>query len=182
MAMIDDARTRLGAMGMAVESQVLLNGFSASGTFANRFTLLHPERVRGVACGGINGVLTLPLASSGGHLLPYPVGIQDVAELTGAGVALEAWKRVPQFVYLGAEDDNDAVAFDDGYSAQERELVHAVLGARMQPDRWAAVQSMYRASGANVRFRTYPGIGHGTNGPIKTEVAEFFRTVMTNSD
>jgi len=50
-----------------------------------------------------------------------------------------AGKRVPQFAYMGADDDNDAVAYDDAYSAEERRAVFALLGARMQPDRWAAV-------------------------------------------
>jgi len=181
LGMIDDARARLEALGLRVESQVLLNGFSASGSFAHRFVLIHPERVRAVACGGINGILTLPLASSGGIGLPYPVGVQDLAELTGAELSLDAWKRVPQFAYMGADDDNDAVAFDDAYSAEERQAVFAALGASMQPDRWAAVQELYLASGANITFRTYPGMGHGTNGAINEEVAEFFRAVMTGS-
>jgi len=179
IAMIDDARSRLEAMGMVVERQVLLNGFSASGTFANRFALIHPDRVRAVACGGISGVLTLPRASSGGIDLPYAVGVQDLAEISGTAFSFETWKRVPQFVYMGADDDNDAVAFDDGYSSEERRIVHEVLGAKMQPDRWVAVQEAYRASGADVRFRTYPGMGHGTNRAINEEVGEFFRSVMT---
>lgn len=180
IAMIDDARSRLGALGIAVDRQVLLNGFSASGTFVNRFTLLHPERVRGVACGGINGILMLPLASSGGLDLPYPLGTRDITEFGGTSFSLAAWQRVPQLVYMGASDTNDAVAFDDGYSPEERRTVHAVLGARMQPERWAAARAMYRASGANVTFRTYPGIGHGTDGVINTQVAEFFRAVMSS--
>jgi dienelactone hydrolase len=182
IAMIDDARTRLAARGWVVGAQVLASGFSASGSFANRFALLHPDRVRGVACGGINGILTLPLSSSAGIDLPYPIGVGDLSKLVGATLSVETWRRVPQFVYMGADDDNDAVAFDDAYPPEQRRLVHQLLGARMQPDRWAAVQALYRASGANVRFRTYPGMGHGTNGAINEEVAQFFEAVLAASD
>lgn len=180
--MIDDARARLATMGVTVHEQILLNGFSASGTFANRFTAMHPNRVRAVACGGINGILTLPLASREGIGLPYPIGVSDLLELTGEAFALEAWRRVPQFVYMGADDSNDAVAFDDGYSAEERAAVHAVLGARMQPDRWASVQAVYRDSNADVTFRTYEGIGHGTNGAMNQDVGAFFLSVVNASD
>jgi hypothetical protein len=179
--MIDDARAKLAARDLQVRSQVLLNGFSASGSFANRFTILHPSRVRAVACGGINGVLTVPLASSGETVLPYPLGVSDLIELTGEAFALEEWRQVPQLVYMGADDTNDSVAFDDGYSTTERAIVHAVLGAKMQPERWESVQGLYRASHADVRFRTYVGIGHGTNGAMNRDVGEFFLSVLTAS-
>jgi hypothetical protein len=182
ISMIEDARARLATMGIAVRDQILLNGFSASGTFANRFTVLHPNRVRAVACGGINGILTVPLASSGGIGLPYPIGVSDLLERTGETFALETWRRVPQLVYMGAADSNDAVAFDDGYSPEERAVVHAVLGARMQPDRWESVQALYLASSADVSFRTYEGIGHGTNGAMNQDVGEFFLSVITASN
>lgn len=181
IAMIEDARAKLAAMGMDVDARVLVNGFSASGTFGNRFALLHPTRVRAVACGGINGILTLPLPSSGGVGLPYPIGIADLAELSGAAFELEAWREVRQLVYMGANDDNDAVSFDDGYSDDDRRAVYTVLGERMQPDRWEAVQAIYRASGANVVFRTYPDVGHQTTGAMHRDVEEFFGGVIEAS-
>lgn len=180
--MIDDARAKLAAMGISVGSQVLLNGFSASGTFVNRFTVMHPDRVRAVACGGINAILTVPLASSGQTVLPYPLGVSDLLELSGEAFALETWQQVPQLVYMGADDTNDSVAFDDGYSPAERAIVHAVLGTTMLPDRWDSVQALYRASHANVSFRTYASIGHGTNGAMNRDVGEFFRSVLNASD
>jgi pimeloyl-ACP methyl ester carboxylesterase len=181
LAMIDDARRELEARGIVVGEKVLLNGFSASGTFANRFAFLHPERVRAVAYGGINGVLMLPHASLEGHALPYPLGIQDLPRIAGAPFAADLWRTLPQLAYMGADDSNDAVAFDDAYSSEERRVIHKLLGEKMQPDRWQQVQSVYRAAGANVQFRTYAGIGHGTNGAINREVAEFFRTAISSS-
>lgn len=178
IAMIEDARAKLAAMGMDVDARVLVNGFSASGTFANRFVLLHPTRVRAVACGGINGILMLPLPNSNGVDLPYPLGVADFAELSGAAFELAAWREVRQLVYMGANDDNDSVSFDDGYSDDDRRAVYAVLGERMQPDRWEAVQAIYRASGANAVFRTYPGVGHQTTGAMHRDVGQFFREVV----
>ena len=44
IAMIDFARAGLGKQGFQVDEKILIQGFSASGMFANRFTILHPER------------------------------------------------------------------------------------------------------------------------------------------
>ncbi len=85
---------------------------------------------------------------------------------------------MPQFIYMGADDQNDAVLFDDGYAPEERSIVFAVLGERMQPDRWERCQALYHGAGATVTFRTYAGIGHGTNDQIAAELIAFFRGVM----
>lgn len=62
LAMIDDARERLADGRHRIPEAVVLTGFSASGAFANRFSVLHPERVAAVSAGGINGIVTLPIA------------------------------------------------------------------------------------------------------------------------
>lgn len=175
LAMIDDARARLGTAGWKLPEKVLLTGFSASGSFVNRFTALHPERVEAVAAGGLNGNLILPLAALGGRDLPFPLGIADLASVAGHAFDAAAWKRVPQFLYMGALDDNDAVQYDDGYTAAEKAIVDAVIGAKMQPDRWQHCQRLYRDAGATVEFRTYDGVGHFTTSRVNEEIRDFFR-------
>ena len=49
---IDDAKNICRSIGMDFEPKVLLNGFSASGNFANQFTALHPDRIQAVVSGG----------------------------------------------------------------------------------------------------------------------------------
>jgi hypothetical protein len=120
----------------------------------------------------------LPAATHADKTLDYPLGVADYQSVAGHPFDLAAWRRVPQFIYLGAEDDNDAVLFDDGYSAGERATVFAALGERMQPDRWEACQAAYREAGADVTFRTYQGIGHGTNRAINSEIADFFQAAL----
>ncbi len=178
LAMIAAARERLAARGIALPKKVLLTGFSASGSFVNRFTALHPERVLGVAGGGLNGILIAPRAELGGIALPYPLGISDLADRVGAAFDLETWKRVPQRYYMGAKDENDAVQYDDAYTAAEKAIVDFALGARMQPDRWVRCQALYREAGANATFRTYSHAGHFTDDPINREIIAFFRAVL----
>ena len=174
LAMIADAREKLSAAGINVSEKSLLTGFSASGTFVNRFAALHPEHVRAVAAGGLNGIAIVPKSSIDGRALNYPLGIGDFESLTGREFPREQWLQVPQYLFMGEQDTNDAVEYDDGYDDSEREVVHSTLGKVMQPDRWRAVQEEYRVADAPVEFVTYEGIGHGTNGKIHADMAEFF--------
>ena len=178
LAMMADAQPRLAAMKRPVGSKVLLNGFSASGLFANRFALLHPQAVAAVACGGINGFITLPLAQLKSRPLPFPVGIGDLEKIAGRSFDRPAYFAIPQFAYMGAEETNDAVVYRDAYSDEERTLIFELLGRTMMPDRWEAVQAVYQAEKVPIQFRTYAGIGHGTDARINKEVAEFFRGVI----
>jgi hypothetical protein len=182
LAMVDDARERLHARGIDVDTKILLTGFSASGAFVNRFTFLHPKRVKAAASGATNGLLMLPTASLEGTRLSFPLGLADFTQHTGAPFDRDAWLLVPQFIYLGALDDNDAVAFDDGYSSRERRIVYRLLGKAMQPTRWEKCQRLYNEAGATVTFRTFPGVGHWSNGAIHAELADFFRQATSRPE
>jgi len=174
LAMIADARPRLATMGHPVNSKVLMNGFSASGLFANRFTFLHPQEVMAAAYGGLNCFIMLPVAELKTQALNFPLGLADFEKLTGHPFDRASYQTIPQLAYMGADDTNDAVRYNDAYSEEERSLIFALLGEKM-PERWQAVQAVYQGEQLPVEFKTYPGIGHGTDGKINTEVAEFFR-------
>src|SRR4030095_7351619 len=77
LAMIDDASARLVAQGHRVSPRVLITGYSANGMFANRFALLHPERVLAAAVGSPGGWPLAPVDTWQGRSLRYPVGIAD---------------------------------------------------------------------------------------------------------
>lgn len=178
IAMIKHAKSQLRKMNVLINDKILLNGFSASGTFANRFTLLHPDMVAGVACGGINGIPILPVKNIESCNLIYPLGLYDFEKIFSDTVKLTAYKRVPQFIYMGAKDNNDAVLFDDAYSKKERKIVYKCIGRTMQPDRWLKCQEIYKNNATNATFRTYPNIGHETNKEVFTDVSNFFLNII----
>lgn len=173
LAMVDDARVRLAARGFDARPEVLMSGFSASGSFVNRFAMLHPDRVRAAAAGGLNALLMIPRPSVGQTVLRYPLGTADFETIAGAPFREDLWKRVPLFLYMGADDTNDAVDFDDGYSDEEKAAVHAAIGEEMG-ERWARSQALYRDAGANAKLRTYEKVGHWTDGTIGGEILAFF--------
>lgn len=177
IAMTDDAKHRLAELGRPVNDKLLMNGFSASGLFANRFTFLHPEVVAAAAYGGLNGFIMVPLEEMRSRHLEFPLGLADYKDITGHSFDRLSYSRIPQFAYMGEKDDNDAVLYDDAYPEPERSLVFELFGRKMMPDRWEAVQAVYREQKLPFQFKTYLGYGHETDGKINGEVAEFFRRV-----
>lgn len=95
IAMIDDAIERSSLKGITLERKVLMTGFSASGMFASRFTLLHPERVQAAAIGSPGGWPMAPTGEWNGVKLPYPVGVSDLKELVGKEFDIESLRSVP---------------------------------------------------------------------------------------
>jgi hypothetical protein len=176
--MFEDARMRLEEMGFKTDDQFLMTGFSASGTFANRFSLIHPEKVKAVAAGGLNGLLMLPEIERKGRELIYPVGTYDFEALFGKSFNPGAFQSTPQFLFMGELDDNDAIPYSDAFDEPERQIIYELLGKEMQPQRWEASQMIYDSLGINATIKTFEGIGHEHPENVKNEVVEFFREVL----
>ena len=167
IAMIDDARANL-----KVEPEVLLEGFSASGSFVDRFTMLHPERVRAVAVGSPGGWPIAPLAQLDADELTWPVGISDVAKLTGKPVELGALKKVSWLFFLGAVDMNDAVPFRDSFSAADQALIFRRFG-KTPVSRWKQAEQLHKRAGLDAKFKLYPGTGHQVSAEMEKDIAAF---------
>lgn len=74
--MFKDARKQLKKQGISTKKKILVAGASASGSFAWRFTILHPGYV--LACfAAAQHYPTLPLQEFNGEKLIYPIGVAD---------------------------------------------------------------------------------------------------------
>jgi hypothetical protein len=182
LAMVDHARQILSEKGFRIHEEILMTGFSASGTFVNRFTAIHPEKVMAYAAGGVNGLLILPLDELNGEPLPFPVGVNDFQLLFGKPFNAEAFKNTPQFLFMGENDDNDAVLFDDGYDENERKLIFSLLGEEMQPVRWQKCREIYSDENVAAEIITVMNTGHEQTGFIKNEIVDFFRIRILKSE
>ncbi len=178
IAMINDAKEKLKTFGIKVDEKVFLTGFSASGTFVNRFALIHPEIIKGYAIGGINGILMLPTDHIKNERLLYPIGTFDFKTLFHKEFQANDFIKIPQFIYMGEIDDNDAAQFDDSYNDSERKIIYKLLGKEMMPKRWNNCQKIYQTYNVNATFKTYTGIGHKMNENIKNEITDFFRNII----
>ena len=175
IAMVEDARELLNSKGLTTKEKILLNGFSACGTFSIRFAILHPHLVRAVAAGGLNGLTTFPTAEWDDKRLRYPTGIADLEEITGIIFDLEQYKEVAQYLYMGSLDDNDTIWDGAPYlSGEDIKLIRGITAEEVQ-ERWAISQRIYKELGIPAEFKTYTGVGHTLNDEMLNDVAVFFK-------
>lgn len=176
LGMADHARSLLGQKGYHLKEKFLLTGFSASGTFANRFALIHPDKIKAVAAGGVNGLLALPISELDSQQLEYPLGISDFKNLFEETFNETSFRELPQYYFMGENDDNDAIPYADGYNDQEREIVFDLLSEQMMPDRWEKCREHYQKQQIHAIIKTYLNIGHEHPESVKEDISEFFRT------
>lgn len=172
VAMIDDARSKLAKDGLTFDKRILINGFSAQGMFANRFTFLHPDRVKAAAIGSPGGWPIAPVAKYREKALRYPIGVADIKAVTGKGLDLKTLRKVPLFVFLGAKDTNDSVPFDDSYDQEDRDLIYPLFG-KTPVERWAISESLYKQAGLNAEFMLYPDVPHTVSPLMRDDIRAF---------
>jgi pimeloyl-ACP methyl ester carboxylesterase len=180
LAMIDDAILRLGAQDISSNRRVLIQGYSASGMFANRFAALHPDRVKAVAAGSPGGWPIAPVDSVDSEALPYPGGIADLEELTGRPFDAMTWRGVPQLLVMGDQDDNDGLDFNDGWEKDASARIDRHFGDTPLR-RWPHAERLYGQAGANARFLLVPGVGHDRRA-LQKHTTEFFRKVLARME
>jgi pimeloyl-ACP methyl ester carboxylesterase len=174
--MIEHARDELETLGLRTDEKVFIQGFSASGMFANRFTILHPECVKAATIGSPGGWPTVPVDSFKGEQLPFPAGIADLAALTNTPFDSAAYNAIPQLIYMGSADDNDSLDYTDGWDQETAQRVDRLFGTDPL-SRWEAAESIYKAAGANVEFLLVDGIGHDRK-ELQSYSTEVFKTVL----
>lgn len=176
--MIDDAQERLASESHPVQDEIIMDGFSSSGDFVDRFTILYPERILSITAGGVNGMVVLPRKEAKGHTLDYPVGIANIEELTGISVDIEAIDTVNQFYYMGAEDTNDTIGYDDAWTDDELEQIAIdVYGKEMVEDRFSYCEKVFKEEGIDATFKVYEEAGH-TPRPALADIIEFHRQAI----
>ncbi|SHI62214.1 hypothetical protein [Flavobacterium terrae] len=177
LAMITDAKVVLNNMGIKVDSKVFMNGFSASATFTNRFSFIHPQAIKALAIGGFNGELMLPQNKINGIKLNYPIGLNDFTDIFDKKFDVDSYKKIPQFIYMGKLDENDAVQFDDAYNENERQIINSYIGKQVH-ERYLKCQELYVKKNISPIFKTYENVGHWTTSDMNLEVIKFFFNQM----
>jgi len=173
LAMIDDVRARFAGEKIKLNRRVLMLGFSASGMFVNRFTFLHPTRVRAAVVGSPGGWAIAPAASYRERPLRYPIGTSDFRLVSGRKLDLKNLRKVPLFMFLGGEDDNDSVTYRDGYEKEDEELIFELFG-RTPVERWGISEKLYRDSKLSAEFRLYPNVKHAVTKEMMEDILAFF--------
>lgn len=178
-AMINDATKRMALNNISIAKKIIIEGFSASGKFANRFTLLHPEYVELCIAGGLAGTLILPFRKLGGKDLVYPVGISNIDDITEKKIA--QFKKVKHFYYFNLKDNVDCfcqVGGEPYYKGiilkSEMLLLYDILG--ISPEiRWQNSKKFY-SSCENVIFKEY-NEAHNYNLEIMNDIKNLLNSL-----
>ena len=163
--MIDKLSEDLLAEGFSIDSEILIWGFSHQAMFANRYILLHPDRVKAASIGSPGGYFTMPEEYYGTTALSWAIGIQNFTELTGKTFNKTAYKKVPQFVYIGNTDDNthfmDDYGIDNDFWTDDLfYFINSTFG-KFPPDRIQNQCTYLQNLGYNnISFSMYDGVGH----------------------
>lgn len=172
IAMIDDTRAKFANEHLKFDKRVLLSGYSASGMFANRFTFLHPDRVKAAAIGSPGGWAIAPVETFKEKNLRYPIGIGDLKTVVGEKIDLKKLRKVPLFVFLGDKDENDSVIFGDSYEEEDKTLIFELFG-KTPVERWQISKSLYEQSKLNAEFKLYPNVEHSVTIEMRDDIRAF---------
>ena len=94
---IQDAKKKLVDLsGKKVSNKVVLEGYSTSGVFAQRFAIIHPEMISKVIIGGATGSIPIPIED-----IEYPLGIKDYKYLFGKEFDEESYRNIEFAYYVG---------------------------------------------------------------------------------
>lgn len=178
IAMIAVARVGLKQDGITLDEKFLIQGYSASGMFANRFTILHPRLVKAAAIGSPGGWPVAPVATAQGATLNYPAGVADVEVLTGEAFNAEAYSAVPQVIIMGDQDTNDSLDFRDGWDEADAAMIERLFGDT-PVKRWNGAKTLYAEANADVRFELVKGVSHERKA-LQPNATRFLRDVLRN--
>jgi hypothetical protein len=170
LGMIQHAHEVLKQLGILTKHRVLMDGFSASACFVNRFAALHPDAVRALTAGGINALPLLPLKT-----LPYPLGVADLNTIPDTTFKEESYRRVSQYIYMGSLDPNDTFSYSDSWDDNERKLIETHFGRQMMPERWNRSQEIISTLDFPIQTVTYSGVCHQILVEMRDDIIAFLK-------
>ena len=149
----------------------LLHGFSGGAQFAQRFHLLHPNRLMAVSVAAPGTVSLLD------DKFEWWAGTRSMKTKLGIDLDLEAIAKVPVQLVVG---DQDVETWDITVSETS---AHYVCGANASGttriERIKSLKASYEAQGVTVRFDLVAGVGH-QGAPLQPAVMSYFYEVLAH--
>ena len=152
--------------------KIYLNGYSASGCFAQRFCMLQPEIIETACIGGASGSIPVPFNS-----LNYPLGIGDIKNLTGTDFNKNSYMEIKNIYYV-AENElyelsenrrlengefapmHDMSYFDRSVPIEVGMIQRAIFGYNMF-ERANNIVSLLKNAGIDINHNIIMGMYHG---------------------
>lgn len=125
--------------GVATD-KFFLFGHSAGGQFAERFAMVHPDRVKAVTIGAPGNPTYINFAED------YSWGVRDFPKYFGKDFDLKAFREIPMLLVIGEKDTK--FIGDSPYGANRMERLHRL-------------QKNFQDNGVkSVELEVIPGIAH----------------------
>ena len=161
-----------------LNDKIFLNGYSSSGCFAQRFSLIHPELIDTACIGGASGSIPIPNLD-----LDYPLGIKNYEELFGKKFDIEEYKKITFNYYVGSlecetkssdrTDENGNLApmhdmsyFDRSVPTDVGKSYRKSLGKDMF-ERAKNILKILENSGINISHTVIPNTAHNDREAFK---------------
>ncbi|WP_049571334.1 PHB depolymerase family esterase [Streptomyces sp. SBT349] len=164
LAIVEEVAERFSVSG----ERFYLHGFSGGGQFAHRFFYLHPHRLAAVSIGAPGRITELDDG------LPWWLGTGGIEERLGRSVDIEALRRVPVQMIVGA-DDTETWEINNPGEANWVDGVEKTGATRVE--RLRTLERGFLSHGIDVTFDLVPGVGH-QGALVMPAVAAFFSRLM----
>jgi outer membrane protein assembly factor BamB len=179
--MIDELKARLANDGYVVSGKVFLEGFSGGCMFAQRYALLHPQRVHAIAGGQCGASVTIPGSVYNDSPMQWPVGVNDFFALLGYPFNFDGYRQIPHFIYIGEQDTGSSTVTPgvyDVFTQEQQAFLNANFGTTPLV-RLGNETAYMRQLGCDVTFRVYPGVAHHYTPEIINDIYGFFARVRS---
>lgn len=176
--MINDARKKMKEIGLKTSEKIIINGFSDSGDFSGRFTLLHPKKVDIMIAGGITG-LCLPIKEYNGNKVHFPIGVSDIESYTKKIFDKKAYDNVKKYVYRGSDDKTNPVPGQNYMIDRDRNWVYKNISKDIF-EIWDTTSNLLRTNTKNIQVVTYSGIKHDLFSEIESDILNFISLNMNS--
>lgn len=165
--MVDELKLYLHQNGLYINDRIFIYGYSISGHFANRYSLLHPDRIQAVAAGGLSGLISLPFSSYAERRMDWFLGVNNFESITGLSFDYSAYENIPQYYFWG---ENDLFPYHLDESFPEWVKVWGSNNVEALTNQCTFLSSQI----PNATCREYAGIGHQETEQTIVDVFNFF--------
>ncbi len=178
--MIDHSTKYLNSNNQNVEEKAIMIGYSASGTFTDRFTNLHPDKVKMVLSGGTVDDVMLPTSKYKNETISFPLGTSDYKAITGRDFDLDQHNSVARLIFMGKDDTNNTVGYSDGYDTFTNKQIIRLFGKEVLPRALTNIE-VYGEVGGKGIFILDKGVKHSSSSDMNDYLLKFI-IANVNSD
>lgn len=168
---INHVKDHVLSKGVTVEAKIIIGGISAGGSFANRFSILHPWLID-IEIPVIAGDYMYPEKSINGLKLNYPYGIDNLGNIANNEFSYNQFSKIKHVIYTGKNDIDpkfDALSYELNGDERKIENYRKVVG-KNAVERSLLYSDYLKQHGITVHLDLGADKGHELDGDVLDSV------------